>query len=296
MEIKNKLDKENMRQVIIDSAGQLQKGLALAKDIIVEGNFGNVVICGMGGSTLPADLLVSLNKAKIPFYIHKDYNLPKVANENSLVICISYSGNTEETVSSLQEAIEKKFTVIGISTGGQIETLCTKHQIPMVKIPSGIQPRSAIGYIFSALAKVLSNAKMIEDMSGQLLQASEKLDKVWALLEVDGKNLAKKLVKKVPVIYSSNTLKELARIWKIKFNENSKIPAFYNFFPELNHNEMVGYTNLKKMGAKNFYTLILQDNADHPRIIKRMHLTQDLIKIDPTPVAMVEEFKKMMQQ
>jgi glucose/mannose-6-phosphate isomerase len=171
-------------------------------------------------------------------------------------------------------------------------------------------------------------------MSSEILQTSQALKKATPKLEKSGQAIAKKLSKKIPVVYSSNRMGVVAHIWKIKFNENSKIPAFYNCFPELNHNEMVGYTEIKKLGAKNFYTILLQDSTDHPRILKRMDLTAKIIKksgvgvqiiqmqtgtllfkifsglllgdwvsyylalkqsIDPTPVKMVEEFKKLMK-
>jgi len=330
MEIK-KIDKSNMYNVISESAEQLKKGLELAKNAKIEGDFKNIIICGIGGSALPSNILTSLNKTDIPIYIHRDYNLPQKADEHSLIICISYSGNTEETISALQEAISKKLRVICITTGGEIEKLCQENTIPLVKIPSGIQPRMATGYIFSALIKILENSEVIKKISTEILETGEELKKINSLLENEGKKLAKKLFKKIPIIYASNKFKEIARILKIKFNENSKIPAFYNYFPELNHNEMIGYTNAKKY----FFVIIIQDSDDHPRILKRMQLTAKLIsqkgiqtetinikrgsilfkifstlllgdwasyylaleyKIDPTPVKMVEEFKKLMQK
>ncbi|OGZ72399.1 MAG: bifunctional phosphoglucose/phosphomannose isomerase [Candidatus Staskawiczbacteria bacterium RIFCSPLOWO2_01_FULL_38_12b] len=333
MEISN-TDKSNMKQVIIDSPLQIKDGLDLAKNINIENNFSNVIICGIGGSALPGDILNTIVNAPIPISLHRSYNLPTQANEKSLVICISYSGNTEEPLSALQEAITRKLPIICMASGGQIEMLCLKNNIPFVKIPSGIQPRSATGYIFSALVKILANAKIIDDMSSEILRTSKQLQEINTSLENEGNKLAKKLSKKIPVIYSSDSLKNLAMVWKIKFNENSKIPAFYNYFPELNHNEMVGYTGLKKLGIKNFFVIILQDKSEHPRILKRMELTTNIIKksgakveiigikdgsplfkifsslllgdwvsyylamendTDPTPVSMVEEFKKLMQ-
>jgi len=330
---KNNIDKSNMREVIIESSNQFKEGLDLAKNVKTEGIFKNVVICGLGGSALPANILVSLVSPKVHIHIHRDYNLPVVADKDSLVVCISYSGNTEETVSSLKEAINKGLKTAVITTGGMLEEISKQHNLPFAKIPSGIQPRSATGYIFSALAKILSSCGVISDISEEILQTAENLKEINAALEKEGKVLAKKLAKKTPIIYASNSLKPIARIWKIKFNENSKIPAFYNFFPELNHNEMVGFTNVKK--KNNFHVLIIKDNEDHPRITKRMNLTSSLLKkkgiavdfletrkgsmmfrvfsslllgdwasyylalnhkIDPTPVAMVEEFKKMMQK
>jgi glucose/mannose-6-phosphate isomerase len=329
------IDKSNMRQVILDSSHQLEKGLNLAENHKVEGVFKNVIVCGIGGSALPVNVLNAIIKSPVPIYAHRDYGLPEEASGNSLIICISYSGNTEETISALEEAVQKNLKVICIATGGKIEEICKKTSTPLIKIPAGIQPRSATGYIFSALAKILSNSGVIKDITGEISEAAKNLESINSSLEKEGKKLAKKLVKKNPVVYASNKFKALARIWKIKFNENSKIPAFHNYFPELNHNEMVGYTGLKKSQAKNLFVIVLQDSEDHPRILKRMKLTSNLIKksgakvetlnikdgsptfkifsslmlgdwvsyylaleykIDPTPVKIVEEFKKLMAE
>jgi len=327
------IDKENMREVINKSAGQFATGLDLAKNIKIQGTFKSVVICGMGGSALPGDILSYLLLPKAPIYIHKDYNLPAVANEDSLVVCISYSGNTEETVSSLQECINKNITCVAIASGGKLGKIAEEHNIPLVKIPSGIQPRSATGYLFSALIGTLINCNIVEDVSEEILNTAEELTKINTTLEKEGKILAKRLDKKIPLVYASSVFQTIAKIWKIKFNENSKIPAFTNFFPELNHNEMVGFTGVKKTSG--LHLLIIKDSADHPRTIKRMELTSLLLKkkgvktdfietkqgtlmfrmfsslllgdwvsyylainnnIDPTPVDMVEEFKVLLNK
>ena len=155
MEItKNNSDKFNLRQVILDSPKQLLVGLELANLIRVKGDFSNIIVCGMGGSAWPTHLLVNLDKTKVPIFIHKDYGLSAKANEDSLVICISYSGNTEETVSALEGAIKKGVKTIGMATGGQIEELCKKNNLPFVKFPTGVQPRYATGYIFSSLGEI----------------------------------------------------------------------------------------------------------------------------------------------
>lgn len=326
------IDKQNMRQVIIDSPSQLKIGLNLAENIKITGNFKNVIICGIGGSALPVNVLNSAIKTIIPIYIHRDYDLPEFTNGESLIICMSYSGNTEESVSSLQGAINKNYKVIAIATGGKFKELSKANNVPFVEIPSGIQPRSATGYLFSALTKILINCAIIKDISFDISNTVSELTEINLELEKEGKKLANKIKNKLPIIYSSNTFKILARIWKIKFNENSKIPAFYNYFPELNHNEMVGYT---MKNSKLFSVIILRDQADHPRILKRMQLTAKLIKktginvefvdikngslmfkifstlllgdwvsyytalnqkIDPTPVNIVEDFKKQMSK
>ena len=333
--VNNKIDKFNLRQVILQSPDQLTAGLKLANYTKVKGDFSNIIICGMGGSALPAHILANLDKTKVPIFIHKDYGLSHKADENSLVICISYSGNTEETISGLKDALRKGVKIVGMASGGEIEALCTKNSIPFVKIPSGIQPRYATGYIFSSMVKVLENCELLQKTSMEFGALAEKLKAVNLSQEKEGISLAKKLFKKIPVVYSSSNLKDVARIWKIKFNENAKIPAFYNYFPELNHNEMVGYAGLKKIGTKNFFAIILQDQKDHPRIKERMELTAKLIKknganaqivkvkegsdlfkifsalllgdwvsyhlallqkIDPTQVQIVEDFKRLLKK
>jgi glucose/mannose-6-phosphate isomerase len=325
------IDKENMREVILTSPKQLKVGLELVKDVKIEGTFKNIIVCGIGGSALPVDVLNSVKKPNLPIYIHRDYDLPSEVNENSLIICISYSGNTEEGVSSLEKAISKNLKTIGIASGGKVEELCKKNNIPFVKIPSGIQPRSATGYLFSVLTNLLASCGLMENISEEILETAKKLEEINSSLEKDGQILAKKLKKKIPIIYASNNLRALSKIWKIKFNENSKIPAFHNCFPELNHNEMVGYTTKNK----NFFVIILRSKDDHPRILKRMDLTASIIKksgakvefvdvrdgspsfkifsslllgdwtsyylalenkTDPTPVELVENFKKDMQK
>ena len=278
---------------------------------------------------MPSDGLIAIAKPNIPVSIHRDYNIPTEANEASLLVFCSYSGNTEEPISGLYEAISKNLKITCIASGGEIEKLCKKNNLPFVKIPSGIQPRAATGYMFSALLKVLANSGATKDISAEILETSIKLEEINSLSEKEGKNLAKKIGKRIPIIYASDEFKALARIWKIKFNENSKIPAFHNYFPELNHNEMVGYT--KK--SKSFFVIILRSKNDHPKILKRMELTADIIKksgaevefieikegsksfkifsslllgdwtsyylalenkTDPTPVELVESFKKLM--
>ena len=332
--MKKIIDKSNMKEVIVDFPKQFEKALELAKDVKVEGKFENIIIAGIGGSALPANILISyincLSLQVPPIYTRRDYNLPSQAEKNSLIICISYSGNTEEPVSVLKESIKRKLKVACIASGGKIEELCQKHNIPLVKIPSGIQPRSATGYLFSSLVKVLANSKIMKDISNDILKMAKELEKLNQ--EQKGKALAKKLENKIPIVYASNKFKCVARIWKIKFNENSKIPAFYNYFPELNHNEMVGFTQTKR--SNKFHIIILRDETDHPRNLKRMNLFSQLMatkridvdfvdikkgshlfkilstillgdwvsyylaleyKVDPTPIKMVEEFKKKLR-
>ena len=319
-----------MREVILNFPKQFKEGLEAAKDVKVKGKFSKIIVCGMGGSALPANILLTyLPDLKLPLFIHRSYGLPSGTDKKSLIITISYSGNTEETISAYEEAVKKNLKPVAITCGGKLKEIAEEENLPYVLIPStGIQPRCASAYLFSALLKTLSNSGVIKDKSEEVLEMAGNLNPLN--FEDEGKNLAKKIIDKIPVVYASNRLKYLARIWKIKFNENLKIMAFWNYFPELNHNEMVGLTNLKG----NFHFIILKDANDHPRILKRMEIFAGLIKekgvqidfvelegkntlekifnnlilsdwltyylakeykVDPTPIEIVEEFKKKLK-
>ena len=281
---KKSLDKENLRQVTTDFPKQFEMGLEIARGIKVKGNFKNLEISGMGGSSLPANILrIYLNdlytkdpkrNKRLGVFQNRYYSLPHEAYDNCLNFFASYSGNTEETISSFQEAIKNKLPSICFATGGKLVDMAKKNNIPCVILPVGIQPRTATGYFFAAMLQVLINCKLIEDNSKEIVNLAKKLESVMPELEAEGKKIAKKLVGKTPVIYSTTKYKALAMIWKIKFNENSKVPAFWNFYPELNHNEMVGYT----LPQAKFHIISLMDEKDHPQSVKRFKITAELLK------------------
>ncbi|MFO7807433.1 MAG: bifunctional phosphoglucose/phosphomannose isomerase [Candidatus Moraniibacteriota bacterium] len=325
------MDKYNLRQVILDYPNQMKTGQKFAEKITIDKNkFDNLIVCGMGGSALPADLLSSYlqnqeKKFKLPIYISRDYNLPPQASKNSLVFISSYSGNTEETIACFKQALEEKSSIVAFSEGGEVEKIAKENNIPHVKYKIDFphfQPRYANTYAFAAMHKVLTNLGLTDKIT-RFSKINPKET------EVLGEELAKKAKNKIPVIYASNRFKVVARNWKIKINENSKSPAFWNYFPELNHNEMLGFS----LPKNDYFVLILKDTEDHQRIKERMDLTAELyrkkgmeseiIEIqgsdfldktirtlvlgdwisyylaqeygqDPTPVDLVEEFKKKL--
>lgn len=271
-----KIEESNMRKIILDFPKQFRNGLKASENLKVSGNFNSVLVCAMGGSALPADILgIWLEAEKIPLslHIHRDYGLPHHADGKHLVICISYSGNTEETLNAFEEAREKGFRMAAITSGGKLKKLCESYNIPLALVPGGLQPRMALGLQFSALMQILANTGLIKNSLKDIYELENALKP--AGLENQGKKLAEKLKNKIPLIYASAKFKDLARIWKIKFNENSKIPAFCNYFPELNHNEMVGFTQKRK---EKLHAIILKDLSDHWRNIKRMELTAKILK------------------
>lgn len=335
------VDKFNLKKVILDEYAQIEDGLALGRDIKVDGNFKSITISGMGGSALPGNVLrIFVNstfkdseKKRLEIYQNRFYALPPEAYENSLNFICSYSGNTEETIASFEEALKNNLPCVGLSNGGKIEEMCNENGIPHIKIPypyENFQPRMATGYFVFSIFQVLVNQGLIEFDVKELSQIAENLKKEIVALEEKGKDLAKKIVGKTPVIYSSTKFKAVANIWKIKINENAKTPAFWNYFPELNHNEMVGFTNPQA----DFYFIMIRDNEDHPQNKKRFDVMEEMMKKknmgteiiemkgenifekvfqslylgdwtsyylaleygqDPTPVDMVEEFKVLIK-
>lgn len=329
------IDKANFRQVILDFPNQFLKALNFASSQKLEGDFNKLVICGIGGSTLPGDLVeayLNYKNINFPVIVNRDYALPLGVNEKTLIFTSSYSGNTEETLSCFKELKSKNLETIGFGSGGsKLDEVCQEYNVPFVEYPDDgpdFQPRCALGYSFTSMIKVLSNCGVIDSVDNGIKRLAESLKP--AELEERGKEIARDLQGHIPIIYASEKYKKaIAQICKIKINENSKTEAFYNSFPEMNHNEMVGYTRTNG----SYHVVIFRDYQDHERILKRFDITarileekgigvtivdmnkeNDLEKIfnalilfdwvsyylaigagqDPTPVTMVEGFKKMM--
>ena len=334
----DKVDKENLRQTILDFPAQFEKGFSLAKKVVFPKKFNSVCISGMGGSSLPVDIVKAYVKhfkksTDDYFFIYKNrgYKLPVEAYKDCLNIFISYSGNTEETLTSLKEAIENNLPAIGLTHGGEMLKICQQNNIPFILIPKTSQPRYALGYFFSILIQLFSNHNFIQEHSQDVLSSISKLKIDTLNLEQKGKDLAKRLKGFTPVIHTTDQMKAVGRIWKIKINETSKTPCFFNYYSELNHNEMVGYT----LPQAKFYLVTLRDKKDHPRLAQRMDIAVQLFKQqgleaeiidvpdnqnfflklfsslaladwssyylaleyrqDPTPVKMVEDFKKRLK-
>ena len=282
-----KLDKSNFRQFILDSPSQFEIGMSLAQNIKIPGDFRNIVVSGMGGSALPANLLkiycndlVKKNSEYKPFeiYINRYYSLPQQSHyPNTLNIISSYSGNTEETISSLEEADKASLPFVGMSSGGKIEELCKRYGVPHMKLPipyPNFQPRMGTGYFFGAMLQILINQNLIPDVSDEIRSLAENLNDQMRNFEKKGMELAEKIKSKTPIIYASSEYKAVAMVWKIKINENAKTPSFWNFFPETNHNEMVGFTNPQ---AK-FFIIMLKDPQDNERNKRRYETTKALLK------------------
>lgn len=245
------------------------------------------VLSGMGGSHLSADL-ARIYDPTLPLIIRSDYGLPQMLareHKHSLFIASSYSGNTEEVIDALNMALKEKIPSAVIAVGGKLLDIAKKNNLPYVQMPNtGIQPRSALGFSLNALFKLMRREDALQDC----FKLAKNLKP--EVFEKTGKKLAKNLKNKIPVIYCSRANKAIAYNWKIKFNETGKIPAFYNVFPELNHNEMTGFDvkPSSKHLSKDFYFIILKDKSDHKKIQKRMDILAKLYKNRKLKVEMIE--------
>ena len=216
-----------------------------------------IIIAGMGGSHLAADIIKAQGTCT-DIVIHKDYGLPCVPDDDfsdSILIANSHSGNTEEVLDFLDQALNNNLNVVVVSTGGKLIDIAKEKSIPYIQMPAtDIQPRSALGYNLRALLKAAGLDAVLES-TNELTSLNP------SSFEEKGKELAEKLKGYVPVIYASSKNEAIASSWKIKLNETGKIPAFYNIFPELNHNEMIGFdTKMFDTGLTDKFHLIFLES------------------------------------
>lgn len=245
----------------------------------------NVIITGMGGSTLAALLLKTLKKQEttVPIEVVRGYSLPAYADKNTLVIASSYSGNTEETLSGLSEAIRLGAQVGIVTSGGKLADIANENDISHILLPSGFQPRMVTINGLIALLTILAHFG-VPKMNGieEIRRASDFLKQAsssWAKDVTVDKNYAKQLalhaVGKTPVFYGGEWTAPLAYKWKISWNENAKNVAFWNEYPEFNHNEFMGWTSHPI--EKPFAVFDLISPLEHPQVLKRFAVSDRLL-------------------
>ncbi len=273
------------------------------QDVALSTDIHNVVFAGMGGSALQAEFIKTWPALSVPFVLWRDYNLPEFVNEHTLVLVASYSGNTEETLSSLAAAREKGARVVIMSGGGKLQAEAEQQGDLLVMIPKAVQPRMAVFYAFRILVEVLvAHGLTPRSVVGELEAASQHLEKhiqAWVkevpTAENPAKQLAQKMVGKTPIFYASGLMSAAAYKWKIGVNENAKNTAWYNLMPEFNHNEFMGWTSHPV--EKPFAVIDLISSYDHPRIQKRFEVSDRLLSgMRPHAVAVHAEGNSALEQ
>lgn len=301
----------------------------------------NVVVAGMGGSALAADLVKVLLKGelKVPYEVVKDYNLPRYVDHETLVVVSSHSGNTEETISCLNDAMTSSSApqIAVMATGGELERIADENSIMYAAIPTGTQPRMSMLYQLKCLLRLLQAFGLINGrLYDSLTESADWLRResdAWTKESTTPHNYAKQLallaVGKTPVFYGGSLMAPVAYKWKISWNENAKNVAFWNYLPEFNHNEFLGWVSHPI--EKPFVVFDLMSSLEHERVTKRFAVTDRLLSglrpkshevhmngdtllrqmlwgcvladfvsiyvailnnVDPVPVDLIEKFKK----
>ena len=224
-----------------------------------------IIILGMGGSAIGGDVVrrLALAESKAPVWVHCDYGLPPFIDNNTLVIASSYSGNTEETISAFTQSLKTKAKKLVLTTGGKLKQLAEKEGIPVFVINYRAPPRAAFPHSFIPLVGIFQKLGLLRDKSAELQQGLQILNKLsndlvetTPFVSNPAKQLATKLWRHVVIIYGAELLSEVARRWKTQLNENSKTLAFFELFPELNHNAVLGYDFPPQVKERVFVVLL----------------------------------------
>ncbi len=317
------IDKENMLGILEKFPEQCKEAVKIARNakIKVKGKITNIIICGAGTSGAAAGLAKALEK-KIPITVVKDYKTPLFADKNSIVFIVTYSGETEETLSCYADAKRRNANIVLITSNEKL----AKREKNSILIPSGMIPRLAIGYLFLPIVVILQRSKLI---AGQDIAGAQRAI-VPKMCSREGFMVSKHLKNKMVLVYSSPANEAVAYRLKTMINENVKQAAFANTIPEITYNEIMGF----KKQPKKFQILLIHDRADHPHIKKRMEILKRLIrkkagvaefnvkgksplvkilhavyvgdyisyylalmnKEDPTPTGLIDEFKEKISE
>lgn len=287
----NKIDKAAMLNLLLDFPEQCARAAKIAEDaqiLFEKRDFKQIVFAGLGGSAIGGDLVRSYlySESRLPIMVFREYDLPNFIDKDTLVFISSYSGNTEETLSAYQQSKSKGATIIGISSNGKVRDHCQESNFTFIGIPAGFPPRCAVGYLSIIPLLVLEKLGFIKSQKEEVKEVisllSELRDKTLSpkvnLKDNIAKRVARRLVKKMPFIYSASVNFDVvvARL-RAQISENANSLASSHLLPEMNHNEIVGWQNPKAC-FKNFVVLMLSDQGIHPRVKKRMEITKALIK------------------
>ncbi len=288
------LDSQNMFQMVYDWPELIENIMDHSFEVLTHIQVGRydisysqpvsqVLIVGMGGSAISGDYLRTYlaNKISIPIIVQRNYIIPAFVNKNTLVILISYSGNTEETISCLIKAVKKSAILIGIGSGGTLETFFIENKLPFFKIPSGYQPRASFPLLFFPLLRILAtlgvlplNPPDIVETLSLFRKMREEFKPTTASNENGAKRIAQRLYDRIPVIWSPFFC--ISNRMKCQLNENSKVLALAEELPEFNHNHIVGFENWS--GENPFIIVIFRFESEHPNVKLRFEITKEIIK------------------
>jgi glucose/mannose-6-phosphate isomerase len=287
-----RLDSLNMLGEIDNLPDQLASAyeLGLKHELPNWQGFRQVVIAGLGGSAIGADLLAvyCAALAPIPVFVHRDYGLPLFARgEETLVICSSHSGNTEETLDAFEAARNAGCRIVAVSTGGELAGRAREHDIPLWTFEHSGQPRAAVGFsfglllaIFQRLGWIPDQKEALEDALASMKRSQERIKADIPTVKNPAKRYAGQLMGRWVTIMGSGVLTAVARRWKGQLNEVAKAAANFDFLPEADHNTVAGTMNPEEVLNPHTMTLFLRASSDHPRNRLRSDLTRKTFMLE----------------
>ncbi len=271
----------SMYDLIKDFPEQLRKAIQIGEKATFKTAFAspvkNILVCGLGGSGIGGNLLSELlrDELKVPVAVNKGYFLPAFADESTLVLLCSYSGNTEETISCARQCVEKGLKAVCITSGGELAAIAEENKFDVITIPGGFPPRSCLGYALLQLFFAVQAFGLISDaFKNIILQVADFLDAEQKAMMESAEALAPKLLQKAIIVYAEDKYESVALRIKQQVNENSKLPCWYSAIPEMNHNELVGWREANNaLGV-----LILRTEDEYERNTARINFSREVIQ------------------
>jgi len=281
------VDKSNIINFCVNSAKLYREAAELAHKIKLDyPEPDNIIVAGMGGSGIGGDLLKdwARNQLGMPIEVNREYELPGYASKNTLVLLTSYSGDTEETLSSFLDALKRKCMIYCVSSGGALLENAERLSVPYIRVPAGIPPRAALPYLFVPLLICMEKMGFVSNASEELSECFRILKKISIdnapekqTIENFSKALALNIGQTSPIVYGFGFYRSVAMRFKQQFNENSKVPSKWEVFSELNHNEIVGWERAGELG-KCFSAIFLRDSEEPTSIQSRIEITRELME------------------
>lgn len=263
-------------------AGEEFAALALPADLA---SCREVVFCGMGGSAIGSDIACDLPQKLVrkPLHVVREYNLPAFVDQESLVVVVSYSGETEEALSCFREGHERGAKLLVITSGAKLAAEASAVGATVYKFDFKAPPRDALGYLLASLPRVLAAAGVLQPKEADMTKAIAGLGTLVPRLgpnvptkENRAKELAYLLYDHVPMVIGSGTLRGVARRWKGQFNEHAKSASYFDLLPEADHNTVEGFQFPPRF-RDDVVVLVLHSTYDHPEVVKRAHLLEKFL-------------------
>jgi glucose/mannose-6-phosphate isomerase len=269
-----------MQELIEDFTKHITAAIKISNSTTLtpfSGKIENVLICGLGGSGIGATIIAQVvsDEANCPIIVNKDYKIPGFVNKNTLVLCCSYSGNTEESLEMLAHAEAKGATISCVTAGGKLGEIAKEKGYNHIIIPNGHPPRAAFGLAFPTLFFMLNHYNVIShNFVDQFNNAISTIDAEEENVINEAKEITEKLVNKIPVIYSDANYEGVSVRFRQQLNENSKILCWHHSIPEMNHNELVGW----RTKNENLAIVIFRNDNDYFRTQKRMEVNKTVFE------------------